>query len=220
MLGPMRSLKHLLLVVGVVPVMTACSLIGLKSSPTASEPNVPSSGSSASTVPTVSISLSLPSGASSSAPATTAAASTPTTDVRKVADAAAFATPSGRIVCIIADNSVRCDFISSDKAWTSPQPKGCDLAWGDSLYLTQTAGSTCHGDTLADTPSLDSDYVSWRRSGDPTVVVNGLKLAALPYGSAILVGTLQCDSATTGVTCRNTSTGHGFTMSREAYSIF
>ena len=210
----MRSLKHILLVVGVVPIMTACSLIGLKSSATGSAPSAQSSVDSASTVPSVSISLSLPSGASSSAPATTAA------DVRKVADAAAFATPSGRIVCIIADNSVRCDFISSDKAWTSPQPKGCDLAWGDSLYLTQTAGSTCHGDTLADTPALDSGYVTWRRSGDPTVVVNGLTLAALPYGSAILVGTLQCDSATTGVTCRNTATGHGFSMAREAYSIF
>jgi hypothetical protein len=216
----MRSLKHLLLVVGVVPVMTACSLIGLKSSPTGSEPNAQSSGDAVSTVPTVSISLSLPSRNSSSAPATTAAAaSMGTTDVRKVADAAAFATPSGRIVCIIADDSVRCDFIT-DKAWTSPQPKGCDLAWGDSLYLTQTAGSTCHGDTLADTPALDSGYVTWRRSGDPTILVNGLTLAALPYGSAILVGTLQCDSATTGVTCRNLSTGHGFTMAREAYAIF
>jgi hypothetical protein len=143
-----------------------------------------------------------------------------TTDVRKVADSAAFATPSGRIVCIIADNSVRCDFISDDKAWTSPQPKGCDLAWGDSLYLTQTAGSTCHGDTVADTPALDSGYVSWRRSSDPTVEVNGLTLAALPYGSGVLVGNLQCDSAASGVTCKNTSTGHGFTMAREAYSIF
>src|SRR5664280_113944 len=77
MLGPMRSLKHLLLVVGLVPIMTACSLIGLKFSPTGSEPNAQSSGDSASTVPTVSISLSLPSGASSSAQARTAQNSRP-----------------------------------------------------------------------------------------------------------------------------------------------
>jgi hypothetical protein len=109
---------------------------------------------------------------------------------------------------------VRCDFIGTDKAWTSPQPKACDLDWGDSLYLTQTAGSTCHGDTLADSPALDSDFVGWRRAGDPTVAVNGLTLAALPYGSSLLSGTLQCDSATTGVTCKNISTGHGFTMAR------
>ena len=216
----MRSLRHALLVVGVAPVLAACSLIGITSHPTGSAPGVQTSVEPASSVPKVSISLSLPSGAPSPVPSATTAAATTGTDVRTVADAAAFATPSGRIVCIIADSSVRCDYISSDKAWTSPQPKGCDLAWGDSLYLTQTAGSTCHGDTLADTPALDSGYVSWRRSGDPTVVVNGLTLAALPYGSAILVGTLECDSATTGATCTNIGTGHGFTISREAYSIF
>jgi hypothetical protein len=217
----MRSLRHVLVVAGISPVLAACSLIGMTSSPTPSAPSVQTSGGSASTLPSVSISLSLPSERPSSAPAApTTGAPTVTTDVRKVADSAAFATPSGRIVCIIADNSVRCDFISDDKAWTSPQPKGCDLSWGDSLYLTQTAGSTCHGDTLADTPALDSGYVNWRRSSDPTVEVNGLTLAALPYGSALLVGTLQCDSATTGVTCKNTSTGHGFSMAREAYSIF
>ena len=216
----MRSLRLVLLVVGIAPVLAACSLIGMTGPRTGSAPGVQTSVGTPSSVPTVSISLSLPSGAlSSAAPATTAVATTGT-DVRKVADAAAFAMPSGRIVCIIADDSVRCDYISSDKAWTSPQPKGCDLAWGDSLYLAQVAGSTCHGDTLADTPALDSDYVSWRRTGDPTVVVNGLTLAALPYGSAILVGTLECDSATTGVTCTNSSTAHGFTLSREAYSIF
>lgn len=217
----MRPLRHVLLVVGIAPLLTACGLIGMTSSPSASVPSAQTSGDSASTAPTVKISLSLPSGASSSAAATpTAAPSLGPTDIRKVAAAAAFATPSGRIVCIIADNSVRCDFIGTDKVWTSPQPNACDLDWGDSLYLTQTAGSTCHGDTLADTPALDSDFVGWRRTGDPTVVVNGLTLAALPYGSALLGGMLQCDSATTGVTCKNTSTGHGFTMSREAYSIF
>lgn len=220
----MRSLRHAVLVVGAASLLAACSLIG-KSTATGSASGVPASGDSASTAPRVSISLTLPSAGPTTAAAsttgtTTGATTRAATDVRKVADAAAFATPSGRIVCIIADNSVRCDFISSDKAWTSPQPKGCDLAWGDSLYLTQTAGSTCHGDTLADTPSLDSGYVSWRRPGDPTVTVNGLALAALPYGAGILVGTLQCDSATTGVTCRNTTTGHGFAMAREAYSIF
>lgn len=216
----MRSLRHVLLVEVVAAVLTSCSLIGNTSHPTGSTPSVQTSGETASSLPTTSISLSLPSGALSSAPnAAPTTATTRSADVRKVTDAAAFATPSGRIVCVIAD-SVRCDYISDDKAWTSPQPKGCDLAWGDSLYLTKVAGSTCHGDTLADTPALDSGYVGWRRSGDPTVAVNGLTLAALPYGSGILVGTLECDSATTGVTCTNSSTTHGFTMSREAYSIF
>ena len=216
MLDAMRFLKHALLVVAGAWLLGACGLTHSTTAPRTQQTTAPSGS-----VPTASSSVPPPGGSSSSAPnATTATATASTTDVRKVSDAAAFATPSGRIVCVMADNSVRCDYIASDKAWTSPQPKACHLAWGDSLQLTQTAGSTCHGDTLADTPSLDSGYEGWRRSGDPTVVVNGLTLAALPYGSGLLVGALERDSATTGVTCRNSSTGHGFTMSREAYTIF
>jgi hypothetical protein len=47
-----------------------------------------------------------------------------------------------------------------------------------------------------------------------------MMLAVLPYGSALAVGHMRCDSETTGVTCRNLTTGHGFSMAREAYSIF
>ena len=210
--------RRLLLLALLVPTVAACSILSPTAPTKGPASTAPAASGSSVPAPSVSISLSLPSGGSS---ATTAAAATSaTTDVRRVADAAAFATPSGRIVCVMADGSVRCDFIAEDKAWTSPEPKGCDLAWGDSLQLTTTATSTCHGDTLADTPALDSGYVGWRRSTDPTVQMNGLTLAALPYGSAILVGTLRCDSAASGVTCTNTGTGHGFTMSREAYSIF
>lgn len=220
MLGVMRSLGRILLVIGVAGLLAACSTTKATTS-TVPPATTQASSASASAAPSVSISLSLPSGAFSSGtgPATATPTASPR-DVRTVADAAGFATPSGRIVCIMADNSVRCDFIATDKAWTSPQPKGCQLAWGDSLQVEKTAGSTCHGDTLADTPALDSDFVGWRRASDPTVVVNGLTLAALPYGSAIVLGALECDSATTGVTCKNTATGHGFIMSREAYSIF
>jgi hypothetical protein len=51
-------------------------------------------------------------------------------------------------------------------------------------------------------------------------VVYDMTMAVLPYGSALASGVIRCESATSGVTCRNTSTGHGFTMAREAYSIF
>jgi hypothetical protein len=42
----------------------------------------------------------------------------------------------------------------------------------------------------------------------------------LAYGHAIAVGDVRCDSATTGITCRNTRTRHGFTLSRAAYRLF
>lgn len=59
-----------------------------------------------------------------------------------------------------------------------------------------------------------------RKPADPTVDWNGIALAALPYGSTLLVDTFRCDSATTGVTFQNQSTGHGFFMSRESCRIF
>lgn len=171
--------------------------------------------------------VALPSGITSAtptsppaAPTTAATTTAPAGDVRTVAEAGAFATPSGRIVCLVSIDSVRCDFVGADKSWKAPKPTSCELDWGSSLYVTKTAGSTCAGDTVIDTASTDSAYVSWRKPSDPIVTVYDLKLVALPYGSSLAAGPFQCDSASTGVTCKNTATGHGFTMAREAYSIF
>lgn len=206
-------------------VLSGCSLLGPKASPTIVDgvhvTPTPTSGTSSRVLSLPPVAL--PSGITSATP--TSAPAVPTTtapagDVRKVADAGAFATPSGRIVCLVSTDSIRCDFVGADKAWQAPKPGNCELDWGSSLYVTKTAGSTCAGDTVVDTASVDSDYVSWRKASDPIVTVYDLKLVALPYGSSLAAGTLQCDSASTGVTCMNTATGHGFTMSREAYSVF
>ncbi len=209
-------------------VLSGCSLLGPKASPTIVDGD-PAGPTPTAGVPSGNLSLppvDLPSGIASAtptsppaAPTTAATTTAPAGDVRKVA-AGAFATPSGRIVCLVSTDSVRCDFVGADKAWQAPKPGSCELDWGSSLYVTKTAGSTCAGDTVIDTASVDSDYVSWRKASDPIVTVYDLKLVALPYGSSLAAGTFQCDSASTGVTCKNTATGHGFTMSREAYSVF
>ena len=223
----MRSWMRVVLV-AVALVLSGCSLLGPKASPTIvdGEPvtTAPTTGASSGgiSLPTVA----LPSGDTSAtptapaAPPTAATTTAPAGDVRRIADAGAFATPSGRIVCLVSSDSIRCDFVGSDKAWQAPKPANCELDWGSSLYVAKTAGSTCAGDTVIDTAAVDSDYVSWRRASDPIVTVYDLKLVALPYGSSLAAGSFQCDSASTGVTCKNTATGHGFTMSREAYSVF
>lgn len=43
--------------------------------------------------------------------------------------------------------------------------------------------------------------------------------AALAYGDAMVVGGFRCDSARTGVTCRNPS-GRGFTLARAEVQLF
>jgi hypothetical protein len=139
---------------------------------------------------------------------------------RKALDAAAFVTPSGQIVCELLASGARCDYYAQDRAWDAPEPANCDLNWGWSLYVDRTAATSCVGDTIVTKAALDSGFDTWRKPTDPTVDWNGIALAALPYGSALVVDTFRCDSATTGVTCQNQTTGHGFVMSRESYRIF
>jgi hypothetical protein len=47
------------------------------------------------------------------------------------------------------------------------------------------------------------------RDGSP--LLDGESMAAKP---------LRCDSAESGITCRDTETGQGFSISREAYQLF
>ena len=141
-------------------------------------------------------------------------------DVRTALDVAAFVTPSGQIVCMLGADGVRCDYFAEDKAWEAPRPGNCDIDWGSSLTVDRTAGTSCVGDSIVEKAALDAGLDSWRKPGDPTVAWDGMTLVALPYGSTLVGGTFRCDSATTGVTCGNESTGHGFFMSRESIRIF
>lgn len=206
----------------VVVALSGCSLV-TPAAPVVSQPpatvSSPTAGlPSAITMP----SIGFPSGATTTPPATRPASSAPAsgpTDVRKVADSAAFSSPSGRIICFLGLDAARCDFVG-DKAWKAPQPRDCQLDWGSTLVVEDTAGAGCVGDTVVETAKVGSEYTTWRRPTDPTVVVYDMTMAVLPYGSGLVSGAIQCESAPTGVTCRNTTTGHGFTMAREAYSIF
>jgi hypothetical protein len=42
----------------------------------------------------------------------------------------------------------------------------------------------------------------------------------LPYGESITAGVLRCESAASGVTCRDLETAYGFSISRRAYRLF
>ncbi len=143
-----------------------------------------------------------------------------TTDVRTVLHAAAFVTPSGRITCLLTVEYARCDYLTSDRAWSLPEPYFCDLSWGWSMFVARATSITCVGDNILLLSELGSGYETWHTASDPTVTWNGIRLAALPDGAALGVEPYRCDSGVAGVTCRNMTTGHGFTMSQEAYKIF
>ena len=49
-------------------------------------------------------------------------------------------------------------------------------------------------------------------------VLGGTEILA--YGEVVRVGSFLCDSESSGVRCTNEDSGHGFTLSRQAYTMF
>jgi hypothetical protein len=72
------------------------------------------------------------------------------------------------------------------------------MAYGDRIGLDQGQPPYfhCHGDTIR----------------DPNFPVLG-------YGQSRQIGTIRCVSTTSGMTCTDTSSGHGFTLSRDSYNL-
>jgi hypothetical protein len=117
--------------------------------------------------------------------------------------------------------AVRCEFRGT-KAWKAPWPDGCELDWESALEVDDQVVGVCAGDTIIEFAQQGQSTTTWWQAGGPRVTDSDahMTFVVLPYGSALAVGHMRCDSATTGVTCRNLTTGHGFSMAREAYSTF
>jgi hypothetical protein len=79
-----------------------------------------------------------------------------------------------------------------------PRPADCEFDYGQGISLSggENAAFVCAGDTT----------------------LGGSK--PLRYGQSVSVGLTQCDGAQSGVTCRDTATGDGFAIAREAYRVF
>jgi hypothetical protein len=119
------------------------------------------------------------------------------TDPDAETDLVGFTSPSGNVGCFIDSAYVRCDI--SERDWTPPpRPADCEFDYGQGISLSrgEQAAFVCAGDTALG-------------GGKP-----------LAYGQSVTAGLMQCDSAESGVTCRDTATGHGFTIAREAYRVF
>ncbi|WP_425003875.1 DUF6636 domain-containing protein [Mycolicibacterium sp. S3B2] len=114
------------------------------------------------------------------------------------ADLVGFTSPSGNIGCILSDGTVRCDVAERDWA-PPPRPSDCpdftDYGQGITLDTTGPASFVCAGDTAL--------------GSGPT----------LPYGQFEAGGGVSCTSEPSGMRCSN-SDGHGFTISRQDYTLF
>jgi len=121
---------------------------------------------------------------------------TPAADV-EVTKLTGFTSPTGNIGCYIDRDSVRCDV--GDRDWSPPAaPQSCKLDYGQGIELRAggAAAFVCAGDT-----ALGGGEV-------------------LDYGQSIAAGLLRCESAESGMTCRDVESGRGFSIAKQGYEIF
>jgi hypothetical protein len=115
---------------------------------------------------------------------------------REVSTYTGFISPTGNVSCAIDVDLARCDI--NDRDWTPPpRPADCEFDYGQGIQLvpSEPASFVCAGDTTFGAEDV------------------------LPYGEAITAGPLRCESAESGITCRDAGSRHSFTISREAYDL-
>jgi hypothetical protein len=112
-----------------------------------------------------------------------------------------FVSPSGNIACVIAPDTIRCDITESD--WPRPpRPADCQNSYGHMVGIN---------------PYVNPDGPAQFLCAGDSAHGSDIPLA---YGNTITAGPMQCDSAESGITCRNVVTRHGFSISRAAYQLF
>jgi len=109
-----------------------------------------------------------------------------------------FTSPKGNIGCIADDSMVRCDI--KRHSWKVKKNPGCKLDYGNGLSVDSKGPGkiVCAGDTTM--------------NSGPDVV----------QGTVNMVGSFQCQTneAGDGMHCENVTTGHGFEMDPQDYSVF
>jgi hypothetical protein len=110
------------------------------------------------------------------------------------ADLVQFSSPTGNIRCVLSSAGARCDIAKKD--WSpGAKPPSCTMDWGNGLYVdTKGSGVQCASDA-----------------------VNGG--SALSYGRTMTRGDFTCASSKAGISCRDTASGHEFTLARATYTL-
>jgi hypothetical protein len=124
-----------------------------------------------------------------------------------------FLTPSGNIACHMDDRSDGTGYAwckVRDHTWALPASGYCQAGYlpgaigepgDDDLQLSQ-GNAPCLGFVMSQI-FFTGEYAP----------------STLGYGQTHTVGTITCESASSGVTCTDTSTGHFFRVSRESYQL-
>lgn len=114
----------------------------------------------------------------------------------------AFQTPSGNIVCWMAQNTAACRIV-------------------DYTYSVQELPEDCTSPGWPSSFSLDEGKpAALECTDDPPGTYQGFRNdTTLDYGQSRSVGVMTCASEPSGVTCTDTSSGHFFRVSRDSYEL-
>ncbi|UXA05069.1 hypothetical protein KXD96_19115 [Mycobacterium sp. SMC-2] len=113
-----------------------------------------------------------------------------------------FQSPSGDVTCVMAafqGDAPRASCGVTDPTYVMPpRPQSCVGAFGDQVDMAQgsSPAMVCHTDTT-----------------------RGMGLPTLQVGETRSVASLTCKGEVAAITCTDSSTGHFFRISREAYNL-
>lgn len=110
-----------------------------------------------------------------------------------------FSSPTGNIWCSLA-YAVEC--VVQEDSYATVPARPCEAGDWIDAWFTVGPDSGVRGDCRSDTPFAD---------GRPS---------ALDYGTTAVAQGRACTSETTGMTCWDTRSGHGFRVSRSSYDLF
>jgi hypothetical protein len=121
-----------------------------------------------------------------------------------------FISPSGNLSCGIGDDLWGCAIRERDWQFPSSSP-------GDFCYQSEIS---C-GDGIAVRVGENGDLPApLQRGGAEFPDEAGLAVSYLQYGQSVTYGTVTCASTFENVVCADTSSGHGFVISRNENRIF
>ena len=110
-----------------------------------------------------------------------------------------FSSPTGNIWCSLA-YAVEC--VVQEHTYPTVSDRPCEAGDWIDAWFTVGPDSGVRGDCRSDTPFAD---------GRPR---------PLDYGTTAVAQGRACTSETTGMTCWDTRSGHGFRVSRASYDLF
>ena len=137
----------------------------------------------------------------STSPASPSRSSEPVVVTEVASGDVAFASPSGNILCFMSASYAFASCRVEDSTWRpSPRPANCDGDWGPDIDV----GPDRPANFRCATDAVPYDWKMRRR---------------LAYGHDLRVGSLTCSSRTSGISCRDPRSQHGFTVNRAAYDL-